>query len=174
MYWKLNPGDGHPRRRVSPPVPAQLVGEPARQPEAYVRPPPPVVVDGGCGNTDQYVPILVEAAPQRPQIARERVRREVACHLDVPPPLEAPLPRNRVAQEEYRRLPVVCETVLAKEKVIVSSPNIPYDAPIPVRPLSERLIGTVNMAPSGGCQNLSSLTHSASRIPRLPRKPRLR
>ena len=123
--------------------PAQMVGERARQPEAFVR--PPVVVDGGCDKTDQYVLILVETAPQRPQISCERVRREVAWHLDVvPPPLEAPPPRKRVAQEEYRRLPVVCETMLAKEKVIVPSSDIPYDAPIPVRPLSERLIGTVN------------------------------
>ena len=48
---------------------------------------PLTVVDGVCGKTgadsssggmSAHVPLLVEAAPQRPQVARDRVRREVA------------------------------------------------------------------------------------------------
>ena len=77
---------------------------------------PLTVVDGDCGKIGAdssiggmaaHVPLWVEAAPQRPQVAPERVRREVAWHLDLPL-LEAAPPQERVAQEEYHRLPVVC------------------------------------------------------------------
>ena len=76
---------------------------------------PLAVVDRVCGKTgadsssggmSAHVPLLVEAAPQRPQVACERVRREVACHCDVPLLEVAPLKsvrlkRNIVDCREY-------------------------------------------------------------------------
>ena len=77
---------------------------------------PVTLVDGVCGKTNSdlsggkmpaRIPLFVESVPQRPQVARERVRREVAWHLDKPL-LEIAPPQKRVAPEEYRRPPVVC------------------------------------------------------------------
>ena len=76
------------------------------------------MVDGVCGKTgadlssdgmSAHVPLFVEAAPQRPQVARERVRREVAWHLDAPLLVVAP-PQKRAAEEECCRPPVVCDS----------------------------------------------------------------
>ena len=55
-----------------------------------------------------------------------------------------PPPQKRVAQEDYRRLPVVCESTLATEEVFIAPSYISTDVPIPARPLSERLIGSVD------------------------------
>ena len=75
------------------------------------------MVDGVCGKTGSDLssggmsaraPLFVEATSQRPQVARERVRREVAWLLDKPL-LEVAPPQKRVAEEEYRRPPVVCD-----------------------------------------------------------------
>ena len=122
---------------------------------------PLTVVDGDCGtigadNTPiggmaAHAPLWVETAPQRPQVARERVRREVAWHLDVPL-LEATRPQKRVAQEEYRRLPVVCKSTGGMTSLklgaigSVAHTDITTNVPILVRPLSERLIGSVDDA----------------------------
>ena len=82
---------------------------------------PFTLVNGVCGKTgtdlsssgmSARVPLFVETAPQRPQVARERVRREVAWHLDKPLLKVAPL-QKRVAQEEYRRPPVACNPIVA-------------------------------------------------------------
>ena len=99
---------------------------------------PLTVVGGVCGGNGAALSsdgMVVEAAPQRPQVARERrVRREVAWHLDAPV-LEVAPPQKRSAQEEYRRLPVVCDSTggmasleLDRESV-VSHPLI--DIPTP-------------------------------------------
>ena len=86
------------------------------------------------------VPLFVETATQRPQVARERVRREVAWHLDKPL-LEVAPPQKRVAQEEYRRPPIVCNQIVAmtsSELVRIKGANptaIPTNVPIPVRSL---------------------------------------
>ena len=64
---------------------------------------PFTLVNGACGKTgtdlpssgmSARVPLFAETAPQRPQVARERVRREVAWHLDKPL-LEVPSPKAR-------------------------------------------------------------------------------
>ena len=109
---------------------------------------PLTLVDGVCGKTASDVPtsdmparipLLLEAAPQRPQVARERVRREVAWHLDKPR-LEFAPPQKRVAQEEYRRPPVACNPIVAtvamtsSELVRIKGANttaIPTNVPIP-------------------------------------------
>ena len=124
---------------------------------------PLIVVDGVCGKTgadsssggmSAHVPLLVEAAPQRPQVARERVRREVAWHLDLPL-LEVAPPQKRVAQEKYRRLPVVRDSAGGMASLELGRIGgdthiaIPTNGPIPVRPLSERLIGSVDDAAWG-------------------------
>ena len=108
-------------------------------------------VDGVCGKTGTdlssggmpaRIPLFVEAAPQRPQVARERVRREVAWHLDEPL-LEVAPPQKRVAQKEYRRPPVACDpigvmTSLELGRISGVTPiDTPTNVPIPVRPLSE-------------------------------------
>ena len=119
---------------------------------------PLTLVDGVCGKTapdvptsdmPARIPLLVEAAPQRPPVARERVRRELAWHLDKPL-LEFAPPQKRVAQEEYRRPPVVCNPVVAitpselgRTKGISPSDSV-TNVSIPVRPLSERLIESVD------------------------------
>jgi len=95
------------------------------------------------------VPLFVESATQRPQVDRDRVRREVAWHLDKPQ-LEVAPPHKRVAQEEYRRPPTVCNPIVAmtsSELVRTEGANptaIPTNVPIPVRSLSERLIESVD------------------------------
>ena len=114
---------------------------------------PITLVDGVCGKTASdlptgdmpaRIPLLLEAAPQRPQVARERVRREVAWHLDKPR-LEFAPPQKRVAQEEYRRPPVACNPIVAMTSSElgrikgVTPTDIPTNVPIPVRSLSERL-----------------------------------
>jgi len=115
---------------------------------------PITLVDGVCGKTapdlmSARVPLFVESATQRPQVARERVRREVAWHLDKPQ-LEVAPPQKRVAQEEYRRPPTACNPIIAmtsSELVRTEGANptdIPTNAPIPVRSLSERLIESVD------------------------------
>ena len=115
---------------------------------------PITLVDGVCGKTapdlmSARVPLFVETATQRPQVARERVRREVAWHLDKPL-LEVAPPQKRVAQEEYRRPPTVCNPIVAmtsSELVRIKGANptaIPTNVPIPVRSLSERLIESVD------------------------------
>ena len=78
---------------------------------------PITLVGGVCGKTapdlmSARVPLFVETATQRPQVARERVRRELAWHLDKPL-LEVAPPQKRVAQEEYRRPPAVCNPIVA-------------------------------------------------------------
>ena len=82
---------------------------------------PITLVDGVCGKTgtdlpssgmSARVPLFAETAPQRSQVARERVRREVAWHLDKPL-LEVAPPQKRVAQEGYRRPPVACNPIAA-------------------------------------------------------------
>ena len=72
------------------------------------------------------------------------------------------------------RLPVVCESMLAKEEAFVAQSDISTDVPIPVRPLSGRLIGSVDDAAWARCPNLSSLTQNVSAIPRLPSKQKQR
>ena len=124
---------------------------------------PLTVVDGDCGKIGAdssiggmaaHVPLWVEAAPQRPQVAPERVRREVAWHLDLPL-LEAAPPQERVAQEEYHRLPVVCDSTGGMTSLElgriggVAHTGIPTNVPIPARPLSERLIGSFGDAAWG-------------------------
>ena len=119
---------------------------------------PITLIDGVCGKTDPvlsnggmsaHIPLVVEAAPQRPQVARERVRREVAWHLDKPR-LEVAPPQTRVAQEEYRRSPVVCDPIGAMISLEfarikgVTPIDIPTNVIMPVRPLSERLIDSVD------------------------------
>ena len=117
------------------------------------------------------VPLFVETATQRPQVARERVRREVAWHLDKPL-LEVAPPQKRVAQEEYRRPPVACNPSVAmtsSELVRIKGVNptdIPTNVPIPVRSLSERLIESVDATTWG----MSKLT-SNLRLLRNPRRP---
>ena len=121
------------------------------------------MVDGVCGKAgadlssggmSAHVPLFMEAAPQRPQVARERVRREVAWHLDTPL-LEVAPPQKRAAQEEYRRPPVVCDstggmTSLELGRISGVTPiDIPTNIPIPVRPLSERMIGSVDDGAGG-------------------------
>ena len=133
---------------------------------------PPTVVDGGCGKIGAgnapehrssnggltaHDPVWIEAAPAAPSSCTRTLRSEVAWHLDAPL-LEAPPPQKRIAQEEYRRLPVVCESTLAKEEAFVTQSGISTDAPIPVRPLSEHLIGPVDDAAWARCPDLSSLT----------------
>ena len=101
------------------------------------------------GGMPARIPLLIEAAPQHPQVARERVRREVAWHLDKPR-LEVAPPQKRVAQEEYRRPPVACNPVVAMTSSElgrirgVTPIDIPTNVPIPVRSLLERLIGSVD------------------------------
>ena len=124
---------------------------------------PITLVDGVCGKTgtdlsssgmSARVPLFVEAAPQRPQVARERARREVAWHLDKPR-LEVAPPQKRVAQEEYRRPPVACNPIVAMTsselgRIKGATPiDIPTNAPIPVRSLSERLMGSVDTSAWG-------------------------
>ena len=112
------------------------------------------MVDGVCGktapdSTSARVPLFVESASQRPQVDRDRVRREVAWHLDEPL-LEVSPPQKRVAQEEYRRPPTACNPIVAMtsselvrtEGAIATA--IPTNVPIPVRSLSERLIESVD------------------------------
>ena len=115
---------------------------------------PLTVVDGVCGKNGAALSsdgMVVEAAPQRPRVARERVRREVAWRLDAPV-LEVAPPQKRAAQEEYRRLPVVCNSTggmtsleLARIKGVTPI-DIPTNVPIPVRPLSERLVDSADAA----------------------------
>ena len=121
---------------------------------------PVTLVDGVCGKTNSdlssgmmpaRIPLFVESVPQRPQVARDRVRREVAWHLDKPL-LEIAPPQKRVAQEEYRRPPVVCNPTVGMASLELGRIGgatpivIPTNVPIPVRPLSERLIGSVDAA----------------------------
>ena len=90
-----------------------------QSPEAYVR--PITLIGSVCGKTDPALSnggmsarilLFIEAAPQRPQAARNRVRREIAWHL-AKPLLEVAPPQKRVAQEEYRRPPVACNPIVA-------------------------------------------------------------
>ena len=103
-------------------------------------------------------PSVAEAAPQRPQADRDRVRREVAWHLDKPR-LEVAPPQKRVAQEEYRRPPIACNpavTMTSSELGQISGVtliDIPTNAAIPVRSLSERLVGPDHSA-AWGMSNL--------------------
>ena len=135
---------------------------------------PITLVDGVYGKTGTdlsssdmpaRVPLFVETAPQRPQVARERARREVAWHLDKPQ-LEVAPPQKRVAQEEYRRPPVVYNPIVAMAsselvRIKGASPTaIPTNAPIPVRSLSERLIESADDT-TWECRDLSFMTRSA-------------
>ena len=117
---------------------------------------PVTLVDCGKTNSDlsdgkmpARTPLFVESAPQRPQVARERVRREVAWHLDKPL-LETAPPQKRVAPEEYRRPPVVCNPSVGMTSLEFgrvsgdTSTVIRTNVPIPVRPLSERVIDSVD------------------------------
>ena len=82
------------------------------------------------------------------------MRSRLARHLDKPL-LEVAPPQKRAAQEEYRRLPVVCDSTggmapLELDRIGgVTAIGIPTNVPIPVRPLSERLVGSVDAAAWG-------------------------
>ena len=144
---------------------------------------PITLVDGVCGKINSvlssggmsaHIPLFVEAAPQRPQVARERVRREVAWHLDKPL-LEVAPPQKRVAQEEYRRPPVVCGPIgamisLELARISGVTPiDIPTNVPILVRPLSERSIGSVDTT-AWGISKLIISDPQRLEVPEIARK----